>query len=300
MREFVFNKTESPSMENFNKRFSDLQNFANFLGSEYVWEKLEPVEETYIGESESTSSIIIWYYGGTPTYDNITYGKGVKAGADGAFQLTDIFKPTQAPAASYLSYWANLCPFYFQYSDGVIYKALEYNGYSDSQITFDCVTPVVATREVLENRGYVNSPDPNSYPVDDGYIYKALGMLGAAADGVKIVTGNYTGTGTYGASNPNSLTFDFVPKFIFFTGYQSEKRIYSCERQGTPSNNFAKHSMDELTTDYVSGAGFGYYSDGYPYGKKSEDGKTVYWYSLNGAGGQFNDSGRTFYYVAIG
>ena len=34
-------------------------------------------------------------------------------------------------------------------------------------------------------------------------------------DGVKIATGSYTGTGTYGASNPNSLTFEFAPKLVF-------------------------------------------------------------------------------------
>ena len=30
----------------------------------------------------------------------------------------------------------------------------------------------------------------------------------------KIQTGSYVGTGTYGASNPCSLTFDFEPKLI--------------------------------------------------------------------------------------
>ena len=32
--------------------------------------------------------------------------------------------------------------------------------------------------------------------------------------GVRIVTGSYVGTGTYGASNPNSLTFDFAPNLV--------------------------------------------------------------------------------------
>ena len=31
----------------------------------------------------------------------------------------------------------------------------------------------------------------------------------------KIQTGSYVGTGTYGANNPCSLTFDFVPKFLY-------------------------------------------------------------------------------------
>lgn len=37
-------------------------------------------------------------------------------------------------------------------------------------------------------------------------------------DYAKIQTGSYTGTGTYGSSNPNSLTFNFSPKSIQFSG----------------------------------------------------------------------------------
>lgn len=41
-------------------------------------------------------------------------------------------------------------------------------------------------------------------------LISALGLTNAA----KIATGSYVGTGTYGASNPCSLTFDFVPRFV--------------------------------------------------------------------------------------
>jgi hypothetical protein len=34
---------------------------------------------------------------------------------------------------------------------------------------------------------------------------------------VKVATGSYVGTGTYGKSNQNSLTFDFVPRMIFIS-----------------------------------------------------------------------------------
>ena len=37
----------------------------------------------------------------------------------------------------------------------------------------------------------------------------------SADERAKIQTGSYVGTGTYGASNPCSLTFDFVPIFVF-------------------------------------------------------------------------------------
>ena len=45
----------------------------------------------------------------------------------------------------------------------------------------------------------------------------------ASADGkAKIQTGSYVGTGTYGASNPCSLTFNFMPKFLFFSGVPND------------------------------------------------------------------------------
>lgn len=44
-----------------------------------------------------------------------------------------------------------------------------------------------------------------------------LGCLGDKA-GVQVLS--YVGTGTYGSSNPNSLTFDFVPKAVFVVGTQ--------------------------------------------------------------------------------
>ena len=43
-------------------------------------------------------------------------------------------------------------------------------------------------------------------------ISDVLAQLGTKA---KIQTGSYVGTGTYGAGNPCSLTFDFMPIFVF-------------------------------------------------------------------------------------
>ena len=47
--------------------------------------------------------------------------------------------------------------------------------------------------------------------VPDDVFNAVKGLLGG---GAKIATGSYIGTGTYGASNPCSLTFDFAPKFF--------------------------------------------------------------------------------------
>lgn len=39
-------------------------------------------------------------------------------------------------------------------------------------------------------------------------------LVSSIGDGAKIQTGSYVGTGTYGSSNPCSLTFDFEPKVL--------------------------------------------------------------------------------------
>ena len=44
-------------------------------------------------------------------------------------------------------------------------------------------------------------------------LLAALGLTNAA----KIATGSYVGTGTYGASNPCSLTFPFMPELVIIT-----------------------------------------------------------------------------------
>ena len=54
---------------------------------------------------------------------------------------------------------------------------------------------------------------------------------GQIKDGVKLATGSYTGTGTYGESHPNSLTFDFEPKLVIV--YQ--QNLYDADKITTQS-----------------------------------------------------------------
>lgn len=79
-------------------------------------------------------------------------------------------------------------------------------------------------KTVTPHYGYVCSFDKNAYPpaVSDGFIYTALGMLGSALESAKIVSGSYTGTGTYLAAGGSddetkmcSLEFEAPPKVVF-------------------------------------------------------------------------------------
>lgn len=64
----------------------------------------------------------------------------------------------------------------------------------------------------------VTSNDESEYPksgVQNGYYYQYIGVPFENLPKVpKIATGSYTGTGTYGSSNPNSLAFEFKPKIV--------------------------------------------------------------------------------------
>lgn len=132
-------------------------------------------------------------------------------------------------------------------------------------------------------------------------LISALSAGGVA----RIEMGSYTGTGTWGSSNPTSLTFSFVPKVVF---------LLECDGAFIPESDDYKKRWamlgDSLTTEYAQYRGFGYNdsissSSGFTHGKKSTDGKTFYWYFTIGKTGdhskyQFNTSGVVYRYLAIG
>lgn len=102
-------------------------------------------------------------------------------------------------------------------------------------------------------------------------------------NGVKIATGSYTGTGTYGSNNPNNLTFDFEPKvvFIFSTG-----------------NTYISKPILTSYSDFIvlnSNGTSGYATCGF-----SHSGNTITWYHYADVNFQLNTSGQTYRYIAIG
>lgn len=114
----------------------------------------------------------------------------------------------------------------------------------------------------------------------------------------KIQTGSYVGTGTFGEDNPCSLTFSYAPKIVLFTDIVriSDGTVSASSLVSDSSNNYIIHNLDALTTTYVNSAGFGAST---LYGRKSSDGKTIYWYNTNNAARQFNSANYRYYWVAI-
>lgn len=109
----------------------------------------------------------------------------------------------------------------------------------------------------------------------------------------RVETGRYTGTGTYGSKDPNSLTFSFKPK------------LFLISRDGTQLL-FGNSYSESGTFGYL----WGYLSESYKsisvgrfnlFNVKAVN-KTVYWYVDSGkdAGDQLNASGTVYNYIAIG
>lgn len=113
--------------------------------------------------------------------------------------------------------------------------------------------------------------------------------------------GSYSGTGGYGSSNPNTLTFDFAPYFLMI--FNSKGTMHAGNRMDYDDGSLealpAIGCPAVLTTEFVSSSLFVTYQG--MYAKKSEDGKTVSWYSgYSAADYQMNSSGTTYYYLAFG
>lgn len=106
----------------------------------------------------------------------------------------------------------------------------------------------------------------------------------------QIYTGSYVGTGTYGADNPNTLTFPFEPKAVFIVGVKNDDRstVYTTTMpliNGCPAMNVSFPAHTGLSyTNFV---------------QWNEN--SVSWYTIgNGSDQQLNASFCTYYYFALG
>lgn len=144
---------------------------------------------------------------------------------------------------------------------------------------------------------YVQSSDRSTYPdsgEQDGYEYEYLGIpFDNAITASTVETGSYKGTGTYGSSNPNSLTFGFVPKLViiipsYSDAYNSSRYLgifvngaeFPCTQFNGGGNGGSTSNPDVVT---LTGWGT----------------KTLSWYNVQYAKNQLNETNYTYYYIAI-
>lgn len=126
--------------------------------------------------------------------------------------------------------------------------------------------------------------------IPTGTTIEYLGKLG---DKARVQVVSYVGTGTYGESNPNSLTFGNLPEAIIFLGrVDSSGIVYSLFYTQQETRVLYPKIIPNGRND-VNGYGFGYSI----YGKR--DGNTISWYSTKNQDCQANSIGYTFYYLVL-
>lgn len=130
-----------------------------------------------------------------------------------------------------------------------------------------------------------------------------LASLLAGQGMCRIGFGYYLGTGTYGASNPVTVNFEFPAKFFWI--YAGGQSAYNYEQyafcSGYTGNYFLNLvNVEALQTTYTRMSGPNSGRDANHYTKRSSDYKSISWYSETEAEAQFNESDTTWYYVYFG
>ena len=134
---------------------------------------------------------------------------------------------------------------------------------------------------------FIESDQPTMAAFNEKFSEAISTAINGALDAdIKVETGSYTGTGKYGKSNPNRLTFDFVPKLVIVSG------------QGNSSNTGAGFiycwGSKKYTLIYAS------YGGAQTTCVVSSADKTMNWYDTQLVDYQCNNSKFVFNYIAIG
>lgn len=126
-----------------------------------------------------------------------------------------------------------------------------------------------------------------------GVLDNVLQVIQPSPQSCQVAYGSYDGTGQYGESNPNVLTFNFEPKLVFVSTV-SGLSIYS---PANVDSMFDKSFIwmignENINIDYASGSGVSVVF------KQIEN--MLQWYSTQNAQSQLNENGVRYYYIAIG
>lgn len=122
-------------------------------------------------------------------------------------------------------------------------------------------------------------------------LFRFTNLLGEhLGDGLKIETGSYTGTGTYGKGNPNELAFEFEPKLVIIQ-QSVQSNMYSSYGIGiAESGSLFRFAGNEENS-----------STNYGVVNSKLNGKQFSYYTTsNDASYQFNSNNNRYFYVAIG
>ena len=102
----------------------------------------------------------------------------------------------------------------------------------------------------------------------------------------KIAKGVYSGNGTYGSANPNTLTFNFAPVLVIVC--VRALGILPSPYAGSWNNSFIWTLGQENVSVNNSSCAF------------TQSGKSLSWYSNSGASEQLNSTQYVYQYIALG
>lgn len=241
-------------------------------GAEYYsWTKQE-IEITIAGSTQSVSLSATITYSSEVGFDD--------SGNAGLSNSTSASRPTSTTAVNSL-----LSGKYFEES-GQIYKYVSCASASSKSAT---VNAYLVTLTIT--RSSVISTNRNEYPdkgkADSVTYYIYLGNL--LQPGIlKYECCAYVGTGVYGESNPNQLTFTKPPKKLTFTAYFNGTYFQNAGQDVGASPSEITFDLKNIGNTYTR-----YRLNTLDFYIKV-DGETVYWYTSDAAD-QLNASQRTYY-----
>lgn len=144
-----------------------------------------------------------------------------------------------------------------------------------------------ATKANVETVKFLTSDSPTTYPEDGrsgNYWYTRIGY--AVQPMSRIEYGSYVGTGTCGYANPNTLNFSFSPKFVCVSLGTRDVGSAFFIRPMPTACSLGYNGSELICTWRDLSLSWWYYT--------TEDPSSGY------AWNQLNQSGKTYYYVAIG
>ena len=252
-----------------------------------------PVSSVWVEHRENNSDTLLEY--------NQSYSYATEISIDQATGEVSLVSPqttTATNASSEMSFIKSKAPCYLKTS------------YDPSKIYY---VPAGAT----SGTSYTYTLQGNGFPVQFGssgnphgmvvtavqktisYEYEYLGIpFDNAVTAPKIETGSYVGTGTYGASNPSQITFEFAPSWVIMLYVDGR---YPNQLHLTDYGAASFLPMDAITTTYANtqAPSVQGYAANATYAKKSEDGKILYWYNTNSARSQLNAASDKLFYIAF-
>lgn len=272
-----FKSTDDFTMAGFNGKIQEINNGVGAYANEYWWRR-RIMGGSYILFKNSIST----YTNSASATLTLLYSDSVSVSQeDGTITLVSpqSFTGRGEQTTLYIN------GHYFSYDNG----ATIYFAEQDAQIKITTSIQIQCAKCVsvyFEDNGpwqYLHSPNRNAYPdsgAQDGYEYEYLGIpFDNAVNGVKIETGSYVGTGEFGSGKKNTLTFSRKPLAVIIQAIDA--RRFAVLLNGCTSGNAVSiGSGDRVNVSWTD--------------------TSVSWYNSEKSSIQMNDSGITYYYIAIG